>query len=85
MEAKGIFDIADRQKHVLIKKQYPHLEIRFVFSNPKTKLYKGSKTTYAAWCDKHGYKYAKGYIPDAWFKDKRKYSLEGLVMKKSGS
>ena len=85
IEAKGIFDVADRQKHVLIKKQYPHLEIRFVFSNPKTKLYKGSKTTYGAWCEKHGYKYAKGCIPDAWFKDKHKYSMEGLVMTKSDS
>ena len=66
VEAKGIFDVADRQKHILVKKQYPDLEIRFVFSNPKTKLYKGSKTTYGMWCEKHGYKYAKGYIPDSW-------------------
>ena len=85
VEAKGLFDVADRQKHILVKKQYPHLEIRFVFTNPKTPIYKGSKTTYADWCDKNGYKYAKGYIPDSWFKDKHKYSLEGLkkVGKKS--
>lgn len=82
VEAKGIFDVADRQKHILVKKQYPHLEIRFVFSNPKTKLYKGSKTTYGEWCEKHGYKYAKGYIPDSWLADKHKYSLEGLEEKK---
>lgn len=79
VEAKGIFDVADRQKHLLIKKQYPHLDIRFVFSNHKTKLYKGSKTTYGAWCEKHGYKYAKGYIPTAWFKEKQKHPLEGLM------
>lgn len=85
VEAKGIFDTDDRQKHLLVKKQYPHLEIRFVFSNPKTKLYKGSKTSYADWCEQHGYKYAKGYIPDAWIKDRHKYSIEGLEMKKSGS
>lgn len=82
VEAKGIFDVADRQKHILVKKQYPNLEVRFVFSNPKTKLYKGSKTTYGAWCEKHGYKYAKGYIPDSWLADKHKYSLEGLIEKK---
>ena len=81
VEAKGIFDVADRQKHILVKKQYPHLEIRFVFSNPKTKLYKGSKTTYAMWCEKYGYKYAKGYIPDSWLHDKHHYSLEGLESK----
>ena len=84
VEAKGIFDVADRQKHILVKNQYPNLEIRFVFSNPKTKLYKGSKTTYGMWCEEHGYEYAKGYIPDSWLHDKRKYSLEGLEEKKGG-
>lgn len=81
VEAKGLFETDDRQKHLLIKKQYPHLEIRFVFSNPNTKIYKGSKTSYADWCDKYGYKYAKGFIPDAWLKDTQKYPTEGLVSK----
>lgn len=82
VEAKGLFEVADRQKHLLVKKQYPHLEIRFVFSNPNTKIYKGSKTTYAMWCEKYGYKYAKGYIPSEWLTDKHKYSTEGMVIKK---
>lgn len=81
VETKGIFEPSDRQKHLLVKKQYPHLEIRFVFTNPQTRLYKGSPTTYAMWCQKNGYKYAKGYIPDEWIKDKKKYSLEGVVFK----
>lgn len=79
IEAKGLFETDDRQKHLLVKKQYPHLEIRFVFSNPNTKIYKGSKTTYAAWCEKHGYMYAKGFIPDEWLSDTHKYSTEGLL------
>lgn len=81
IEAKGLFETEDRQKHLLIKKQYPHLEIRFVFSNPNTKIYKGSKTSYADWCKKYGYKYATRYIPDDWLKDAKKYPTEGLVLK----
>lgn len=82
IEAKGLFEVKDRQKHLLIKKQYPHLDIRFVFSNPKNKLYKGSKTTYADWCDQNGFKYAAKIIPAAWFKERKK-SLVGLQIKET--
>lgn len=81
IEAKGIFDAADRAKHLLIKKQYPHLDIRFVFSNPKAKIYKGSKTTLAAWCEKYGYLYSAKEIPASWFKEKPK-DTTGLRRKK---
>jgi hypothetical protein len=80
IEAKGIFDTQDRQKHLLIKKQYPHLDIRFVFSNPRQKINKGSKTTYAAWCEKHGYTYAARLIPHAWFQEPPK-PTQGLIPK----
>jgi hypothetical protein len=66
IETKGRFIAADRAKHLLIKKQHPTKDIRFVFTNPQQKLYKGSKTTYAEWCIKHGFSYAKGTIPDSW-------------------
>jgi predicted nuclease of restriction endonuclease-like RecB superfamily len=69
VETKGIWDTADRQKHLLIKKQYPDLDIRFVFSNCNSKLYKGSKTTYAAYCDKHGFVYSHKTIPDEWLRE----------------
>lgn len=81
VEGKGVFDSDDRKKHLLIKKQYPELEIRFVFSNPNQKLYKGSKTTYAAWCEKYGYEYAKQYVPAEWISDKTIYSRKGLIAK----
>jgi hypothetical protein len=84
VEAKGLFDADDRKKHLLIKEQYPHLDIRFVFSSPATKIYSGSKTTVADWCEKHGYKYAKKFIPAAWFDEPAK-SLDGLILKKGGS
>ena len=57
------------------------LDIRFVFSNPNTKIYKGSKTTVAQWCEKYNFKYATKYIPTAWLKEGKK-STEGLIKKK---
>ena len=68
IESKGRFVVADRKKHLLIKKQHPHLDIRFVFSNSKAKINKGSKTTYGMWCDKHGFLYADKLIPEEWIK-----------------
>lgn len=69
IETKGRFLTADRQKHILIKDQHPHLDIRFVFSNSRQKIGKGSKTTYAMWCERNGFQYADRLIPDAWFQE----------------
>jgi hypothetical protein len=68
IESKGRFTPEDRKKHLLIKKQHPDLDIRFVFSNSKGKIRKGSKTSYAYWCEKHGFLYADKRIPDEWVK-----------------
>ncbi len=67
VETKGIFSVADRQKHILIREQHPEIDIRFVFSNSKSKLYKKSPTSYGDWCDKHGFQYADKLIPEQWF------------------
>ncbi len=67
VETKGRFVAADRKKHQLVKQQHPELDIRFVFSNSKNKISKNSKTTYAIWCEKNGYKYADKEIPEEWF------------------
>lgn len=66
VETKGHFVTADRQKHLLIQKQLPHLDIRFVFSRSATRISKQSKTTYAMWCETHGFLYADKTIPQAW-------------------
>jgi hypothetical protein len=68
IESKGRFTTTDRKKHLLVKKQHPELDIRFVFSNSNSKLYKGAKSTYADWCEKHGFMYADKRIPDEWTK-----------------
>lgn len=70
IESKGRFLTEDRQKHILVKTQHPDYDIRFVFSNSKTKISKRSKTTYADWCIKNGFLYADKEIPDAWLKEK---------------
>ena len=52
VETKGRWVKTDRLKFDLIFQQYSDIDIRFVFQNPNAKLYKGSKTTYAQYCDK---------------------------------
>lgn len=69
IETKGRFVKADRDKHLLIKAQHPELDIRFVFSRAAAPLYKGSKTTYAQWCDKHGFMWAEKTIPSSWLEE----------------
>ena len=69
VETKGIFDLEDRKKHQLIRQQHPDIDIRFVFSNANNKLYKGSKTTYGSWCDKHGFLYEHKTIPEEWLSE----------------
>ena len=66
VETKGIWTVQDRAKHLLIQKQHPDLDIRFVFSNQNAKLYKGSPTSYASYCEKHNFRYANKVIPEAW-------------------
>ena len=40
-------------------------------SGDRRKLYKGSKTTYAMWCEKNNLKYATRVIPLKWLKEKK--------------
>jgi hypothetical protein len=72
IETKGIFDNEDRRKHIAVREQHPELDIRFVFSNANAKLYKGSKTTYAMWCEKQGFKYSHRVIPKEWIEEEGK-------------
>lgn len=80
IEAKGIFEAADRKKHLLIRQQYPNLDIRF---NAKTRIGTGAKTTVAEWCERHGFQYASREIPSRWFKETMK-DTNGLVLRGKG-
>ena len=77
IETKGLFTALDRQKHILVKRQHPHLDIRFVFSNSRQKLNKGSRTTYGMWCEKYGYLYADKLIPGHWINERRRSIHDG--------
>jgi hypothetical protein len=66
VETKGRFVAADRKKHLLVRERNPHVDIRFVFQRSSTPINKGSKTTYAMWCEKNGFKYADKSIPQEW-------------------
>lgn len=69
VETKGRFMADDRKKHLLIQKQRPDLDIRFVFDNPNSRISKASKTTYAKWCEKYGFQYARKLIPEEWINE----------------
>ena len=70
VETKGRWVLEDRKKHLLIQKQHPELDIRLVFQNSKGKIRKGSKTTYADFCEKHNILWADKSIPVKWYKEK---------------
>lgn len=69
VEAKGYFDSRARAKMIAVKKHNPDLDIRMLFMNSKTKVRKGSKLTYADWCEKYGFPFADGMIPLEWFNE----------------
>ena len=57
VETKGyLSDHQERTKYLLIKQQYPNLDLRFVFGDPN-KLCGGMKQTHAQWAIKNGFKY----------------------------
>jgi len=66
IETKGRWVKVDREKMDFVFQQHPDIDIRFVFQNPNAKLYKGSKTTYAQYCDKKGWLWSKKEIPQQW-------------------
>lgn len=73
VETKGLWESDDRKKHLLIREQHPDLDIRLVFSSSRTKIYKGSPTSYAEFCEKHGILFADKLIPVEWLKETTRY------------
>lgn len=72
VETKGRYMVQDRQKHLLVRKDNPEADIRFVFNNPNAKISKKSPTSYADWCRKHGFLFAKERVPDEWINEPKK-------------
>lgn len=84
VELKGLWEADDRKKHMLLREQYPDIEIRFVFSSSRTKIYKGSPTSYGEFCEKRGILFADKLIPVEWIKEPlRVVPFDKLKEKKS--
>lgn len=66
LETKGRFTLEDRKKHLYIRQCNPFIDIRFVFQNAYNKIRKGSRTTYADWCDKNCFEWAHKEVPKEW-------------------
>lgn len=72
VETKGLWDSEDRKKHLLIREQYPNIDVRLVFSSSRSKIYKGSPTSYAEFCEKHNILFADKLIPVDWLKEPKR-------------
>ena len=68
VEGKGYFhDSHERTRHLLIRDQLD-VDVRFIFQNPNNRLTKGSKTTYADWCERYKFEYCGiSNIAHDWF------------------
>tara|TARA_B110000261_G_C12865879_1_gene270344 strand:- start:89 stop:514 length:426 start_codon:yes stop_codon:yes gene_type:complete len=66
IESKGQFFTKTRQLMLLVKAQHPDLDIRMVFSRSKQTISKTSSTSYAMWCQKHGFPFADKLVPQEW-------------------
>jgi hypothetical protein len=68
IEVKGYFPASDRTKLLAVREANPDVVIRLLFQNAKTRLSRGSKTTYGQWADRHGFEWAQSTVPDEWIK-----------------
>ena len=66
IETKGWWQTKDRIAELEAIKQNPHLDIRYVFQRANAKIRKGSKTSYADVCRKHGVLFSEGVIDPRW-------------------
>lgn len=71
IEAKGYLDAASCKKMKAVKASNPDLDIRFVFQNANGKRNKRAKLKNWEWAERHGFIWAEGTIPLAWFKEKK--------------
>ena len=77
VEVKGLWSYEDRYKHLLVRRQHPELDIRFVFGRLGNRISSGSRTTYRDVCLGNGrgifkgvqWKHAEGLIPQEWLNE----------------
>lgn len=71
IETKGYFSPSNRANMLSFREQHPGVRIHFVFGNAQNRLNPKSKTTYADWCRRHGFKFIdiKQGVPLNWWKE----------------
>ena len=71
VEVKGRLTSFDRKLLKSVKEQRPGVDLRLVFDK-NNRIYKGAKTRYSEWAEKHGFRYSlKGQIPQEWLGETR--------------
>ena len=58
-----------RSKHQAIKKQFPDMDLRFIFNNKNGKISARSKTSNADWCKRQGFLCETNLIPQRWIEE----------------
>ena len=71
LEVKGYLSPADRAKYIRVKASNPDIDLRFVFDRASNKLNKTSKTTYAQWAEKNGFKWCEKILPPNWHSNRK--------------
>ena len=69
IETKGRWVTADRKKLRHIREQHPDIDLRIVFSAPRARISKQSKTMYYQMAERLGIPWAKGLIPVEWLNE----------------
>lgn len=66
IEVKGYFRAEDRTKLRAVSSSDPRPDVRLLFASDN-KVSSKSKMRYSDWCEKYGFPYAVGEIPEEWF------------------
>lgn len=70
IESKGRLTQPDRAKMLLVTKDHPELDIRFVFQRANQRITKSRNSlTYWEWAEKHNFRWTEGTIPEEWFNE----------------
>jgi hypothetical protein len=71
IEVKGYLKASERKKYLLVRECNPEIKLRFFFDKADNRIYKGSPTTYAMWCEQNGFDWTdlKRGLPPEWLED----------------
>jgi len=75
IETVDVFTTENRLIYLDVKLQYPEIDIRFIFPDPN-RCFRGQKTTYAKWCEQHGFKYSGQTVPEEWIKEIKNQQMQ---------